>query len=46
MKKQLSRRYHSRKIDRGVARYNMKRAGIIKVNKKLSEHWKQYSGRV
>ena len=44
-KKQIARRYHDRKIDRGVARYNMKRAGIRKVNKKLSDYWQQYSGR-
>ena len=45
MKKQVARRYHDRKIDRGVARYNMKRAGIPKVNKKLSKLWREYSGR-
>ena len=45
MKKKAKRkmtRAHTRKLDRMVARYVMKRRGVPRVNRKLSENWKSY----
>lgn len=35
-------RVHTRKLDRMVARYVMKRRGVPRVNRKFSENWKSY----
>lgn len=32
-----------RKIDRSVAKYNMEKAGVTKVNSKLSRLWRDYA---
>lgn len=45
MKKKAKRkmtRVHTRKLDRMVARYVMKRSGVPRVNRKFSENWKSY----
>lgn len=42
-------RYHTRKLDRSVARRNMKKAGFVQMNKKdddysskFSKNWRKY----
>lgn len=41
-KKRKSTRVHTRKLDRGVARFAMKKQRIPHPNKKLSEHWREF----
>lgn len=40
-KKQVSKRIHTRKIDRGVIRHQMKKQGIPKPNRKLSKQYRR-----
>lgn len=40
-KKQVAKRIHTRKIDRGVIRFQMKKQGIPKPNRKLSEQYRR-----
>lgn len=40
-KKQVAKRIHTRKIDRGVIRHQMKKQGIQNPNKKLSEQYRR-----
>lgn len=41
--KRVPTRVHSRKIDRNVARVQMKKAGFHRPNKKLKNNWLMYS---
>lgn len=40
-KRQVAKRIHTRKIDRGVIRHQMKKQGILKPNRKLSEQYRR-----
>lgn len=40
-KRQVSKRIHTRKIDRGVIRHQMKKQGIPKPNRRLSEQYRR-----
>lgn len=37
-----STRVHDRKIDRLVAKHNMKKAGVLKPNKRFAEVWRSF----
>ena len=40
-KRQVAKRIHTRKIDRGVIRHQIKKQGIPKPNRKLSEQYRR-----
>ena len=40
--KRKSVRIHTRKIDRGVARHELKASGVHRPNKRLSELWRKF----
>lgn len=42
-RKRKSVRVYDRKIDRGVARYALKKAGYSRPNKQLKDHWRKFS---
>ena len=41
--KRIPTRVHSRKIDRNVARVQMKKAGFTRPNKRLADNWRRFS---
>ena len=41
--KRVPTRVHSRKIDRNVARTQMKKAGVHRPNKRIADNWRLYS---
>ena len=41
--KRKSTRVHDRKIDRLVAKHNMKIAGVPKPNKHMHENWREWA---
>lgn len=40
--KRVSTRVHDRKIDRAVAKYKMKKAGVHKTGKHFAENWRNF----
>lgn len=42
-KKQLSIRVHTRKIDRGVIKHQLKKKGFVKPNKRVSDEYRRLS---
>lgn len=42
-RKRVPTRVHSRKIDRNVARVQMKKAGVHRPNKRIAYNWRLYS---
>ena len=42
-KKRVSTRVHDRKIDRNVARVALKKQGVHRPNKSVSDKWRLYS---
>lgn len=42
-KKRVPTRVHSRKIDRNVARHQMKKMGVHRLNKCLDTDWRNYA---
>lgn len=42
-KKTVHKRIHSRKIDRNVARHQLKKMGVHRPNKSLAMNWRNYA---